>query len=192
VERYPAMAAPGFPLLVSLACHDLRTPLATISGFAKTLARDGELPERQKRFIELIDAAADQMTELLELLGLAARIESGRYEPALAEVDTLVLATAADDHVAARGEGEQVETDPAAVRLSLRALAVAAARHGGVPQTVWTVSGRRLVLSPLTDGAARVVRGEEAKDLGALVAGRVLARLGASVAVEGGALVVQL
>jgi len=186
------MAAPGFPLLVSLACHDLRTPLATISGFAKTLARDGELPERQKRFTELIDAAADQMIELLELLGLAARIESGRYEPALAEVDTLALATADDDHVVARGEGEQVETDPAAVRLSLRALAVAAARHGGVPQTVWTVSGRRLVLSPLTDGAARVVRGEEAKDLGALVAGRVLARLGASVAVEGDALVVQL
>ena len=28
-----------FPKLVSLACHDLRTPLATVYGFARTIAR---------------------------------------------------------------------------------------------------------------------------------------------------------
>src|SRR5205814_2018492 len=34
-----------FARLVSLACHDLRTPLATVVGFAHTLTRQGELEE---------------------------------------------------------------------------------------------------------------------------------------------------
>src|SRR5277367_6039267 len=87
------MTDSGFPRLVSLACHDLRTPLATIGGFAKTLNRAGELDGSSIHFIELIDAAAEQMTELLELLALAARIEGGRYEPALTTADTLQLAS---------------------------------------------------------------------------------------------------
>jgi signal transduction histidine kinase len=186
------MTESGFPRLVSLACHDLRTPLATISGFAKTLTRGGELPPRETRFVDLIDAAAEQMTELLELLGLAARIEGGRYDPPLSEADTLELATSADEHVAATGEGETVETDPGAVRLSLQALAVAAARHGGIPQVTWTVTGRELVLAPLNDAATPVVTGEQPKDLGALVARQVLERLGATLTVDAQSLRVKL
>jgi signal transduction histidine kinase len=186
------MTESGFPRLVSLACHDLRTPLATISGFAKTLTRAGELPARESRFVELIDAAAEQMTELLELLGLAARIEGGRYDPPLSEADTLELATSADEHVAASGVGETVETDPGAVRLSLQALAVAAARHGGIPQVTWTVTGRELVLAPLNDAATPVVTGEQPKDLGALVARQVLERLGATLTVDAQSLRVKL
>jgi len=40
-----------FPRLVSLACHDLRTPLATIYGFARTLTRDEGLDDRTARFL---------------------------------------------------------------------------------------------------------------------------------------------
>jgi len=83
------MADSGFPKLVSLACHDLRTPLATVNGFAKTLSRTGGLAERESHFVDLIEAAAEQMTSLLDLLGLATRIELGRYEPTLADADTL-------------------------------------------------------------------------------------------------------
>src|SRR2546421_152871 len=78
------MATQRFARLVSLACHDLRTPLATVNGFAKTLTRTGSLAEREAHFVDLIEAAADQMTSLLDQLGLAARIESGRHEPGLA------------------------------------------------------------------------------------------------------------
>src|SRR3954462_12182516 len=85
---------PTFPKLVSLACHDLRTPLATVNGFARTLER-GDLPQPEARYMEMIAAAAGQMGDLLELLGLAARIESGRYEPTRIEVDSLELAQAA-------------------------------------------------------------------------------------------------
>src|SRR4051794_13657568 len=126
------MAAQRFARLVSLACHDLRTPLATVNGFAKTLTRTGTLGERESHFVELIEAAADQMTSLLDVLGLAARIESGRYEPVLGSADTLELAMSADERIATEGTGEPIETDVAALRQSLEALARCAALHGGV------------------------------------------------------------
>ena len=80
-----------FPRLVALACHDLRTPLATVHGFARTLARV-ELTDPAPRYVEMIEAATAQLAELLEELSLVARIEGGRFEPRLEEADSLVLA----------------------------------------------------------------------------------------------------
>src|SRR5258706_57692 len=105
------MPVSGFARLVSLACHDLRTPLATVNGFAKTLIRTGTLAERESHFVDLIGAGADQMAALLDLLGLAVRIESGRYEPALSDADTLELASSDDEHIATEGTGAAIETD---------------------------------------------------------------------------------
>jgi len=79
--------ADDFSRLVSLACHDLRTPLATVSGFAKTMLRLDELEDdKRDRYLGLIDTAADELAELLDLLSLAARIEGGRYDPVVREV----------------------------------------------------------------------------------------------------------
>jgi signal transduction histidine kinase len=184
------MGGETFSRLVSLACHDLRTPLATVGGFAKTLVRSGELDERQGRFVQIMDEAAGQMAEMLEVLSLAARIQGDRYEPVVAAADTLALATTDDERVTAAGEGAIVETDEQVVARSLRALGVAAARHGSVEQVGWTVAGRTLTLAPLVPAAAPVVIGDEPKDLGALVACMALVRLGATVAVDGETLVV--
>src|SRR5438477_7996727 len=164
------MAGQRFGRLVSLACHDLRTPLATVNGFAKTLTRTGTLAERESHFVDLIEAAAGQMTTLLDVLGLAARIEAGRYEPALTEADTLDLASSEDERVATAGRGETIETDPAVVRGSLESLARCAAIHGNVPQVAWQVDGRELRLSPLAGDVADVLLGGSPRDLGALVA----------------------
>jgi signal transduction histidine kinase len=186
------MAAQRFGRLVSLACHDLRTPLATVNGFAKTLTRTGSLAEREAHFVDLIEAAADQMTALLDQLGLAARIESGRYDPVLAAADTLELATSEDERIGTKGTGETIETDVAAMRHSLESLARCAAVHGGVPHVTWQVEGRTLTLSPLADDAAVVVTGESPRDLGALVARLAIEHLGGSLAVDGESLRVSL
>src|SRR5438876_2349633 len=82
----------SFARLVSLAAHDLRTPLATIHGFAQTLVRMGELEAPNDRYVEMIATAAAQLAELLDEMGLAARIEGDRYEPNLQPADTLELA----------------------------------------------------------------------------------------------------
>ena len=56
-----------------LACHDLRTPLATVHGFAHTLARSDDLDETSARYVEMINAAAAQLAELIDdLVGLGA------------------------------------------------------------------------------------------------------------------------
>ena len=185
------MVAQRFARLVSLACHDLRTPLATVNGFAKTLTRGGTLGEREARFVGLITAAAEQMAGLLDMLALAARIESGRYEPVLAPTDTLELATSADERIATEGAGETIETDVAAVRTSLESLARCAALHGGLTQVTWRVEGRRLSLSPLGE-SADVVTGEDPRDLGALVARLAIEQLGGTVARDDDSLLVVL
>jgi len=186
------MPVQRFARLVSLACHDLRTPLATVNGFAKTLARGGTLGERESRFVDLIDAAADQMASLLDLLGLAARIESGRYEPALIESETLELARSGDERIATEGSGATIETDPDAVRRSLEALARCASIHGGVPQVTWQVDGRDLRLSPVAGEVGDILLGELPRDLGSLVGRLVIEHLGGSLAVEGETLAVRL
>jgi signal transduction histidine kinase len=82
-ERRATVAGPdeqaksGFAELVSLACHDLRTPLATVHGFARTLRRIDGVGETALRYAEMIAAASGQLAELIETLALVARIEAG-------------------------------------------------------------------------------------------------------------------
>jgi signal transduction histidine kinase len=184
-----------FPRLVSLACHDLRTPLATVYGFARTLARTEELGEPVSRYVSMIEAASTQLGALLDDLGLAARIESGRYEPVFQERDTLELATAAagraGDKVSASGDGAGIETDAEPVERALAALALAAQRHGAVDEVAIAVDGLTIGIAPVTAAAAPVVLARDLKDLGAAVALRLLAALGAEVALDGTALTVR-
>lgn len=186
-----------FPRLVSLAAHDLRTPLATVSGFAKTLTRSGELVEPAARYVQMIEAASDEMAELLDELGLAARIAAGRYSPALREVDTLELAEAAaarlgEERVRTTGEGATVRVDKDATDRAVSALVQCALRHGGLEQVDVTVDGPEIAVSPITDSAAPVVLGEDLRDLGAAVAVRLIRALGGDVALEGATLRVRL
>jgi signal transduction histidine kinase len=192
-----AAADSSFSRLVSLAAHDLRTPLATIHGFAQTLIRMGDLGEPKQKYMEMIDTASRQLAELLDELGTAARIEGGRYEPSLQPVDTLELARAAaaqlgEDRVRVTGEGAEVHVDPEATERGVSALAQAALRHGGLQEVDLRVEGASLTISPVTASSAPVVLGEELRDLGAAVAVRVVRALGGAVDLDGDALTVRL
>jgi signal transduction histidine kinase len=181
------MPEASFERLVELACHDLRTPLATVNGFSKTILRAGELADL--RFVELIDAAAAEMAALVDQLALAARIAAGHYAPHLVEANTLELATATG--VPASGEGGAVETDADTVVRSLRALAAAAVRFGA-QEPSWAVDGRELVLAPVGPNAADALGGDAAKDVGALVARAAIAALDGHVELRGESLRVRL
>jgi signal transduction histidine kinase len=186
-----------FARLVSLATHDLRTPLATVSGFAKTLLRSGDLEEPAARYVGMIEAASAQMVELLDELGLVARIEDGRYEPALREQDTRELAEHAaeqlgPERVLVSGDGGTVRVDPEATARAVSALAQCALRHGGLETVDLVAAGPTLELSPITPASAPVVLGEDVRDLGAAVAGQLVRVLGGGVELDGETLRVRL
>ena len=186
----------SFARLVSLACHDLRTPLATVHGFATTLTRTVGLEAPADRYVEMIEAASSQMAELLDELSLFARIESGRYEPALREADTLALAHAAaerlgEDRVRVSGNGTTISTDFEAVDRGVSALVQAALRHGGLDEVEVVGRGNEIDVSPITDAAGPVVLGRELRDLGAAVAVRVVEFLGGAVELDGATLTVR-
>jgi signal transduction histidine kinase len=187
----------SFARLVSLACHDVRTPLATVHGFTTTLARTTELGPPADRYVEMIEAASRQIAELLDELSLAARIESGRYEPMLRETDTLLFAQAAAerlgaDRVHVSGAGVTVETDIEAVDRGVSALVQATLRHGGLDEVAVAVRGKEIDVAGVTDSSAPVVLGRDLRDLGAAVAVRVVERLGGAVSVSDSTLTIRL
>jgi signal transduction histidine kinase len=186
-----------FARLVLLACHDLRTPLATVHGFAHTLARDEGLDETSARYVGMIGSASGQIGELIDQLSVAARLAAGRYEPPLRAVDTLELVRTAasqlgEERVGVTGAGAELETDPEAVERAVAALARCLLRHGGLERVEVEVRGPELALGPVTPASAPVVLGEDLRDLGAAVAVRVVSARGGSLEVDGETLRVRL
>lgn len=166
-------------------------------GFARTLERTSELAEPAARYVEMIGAASAQIAELVDELGLAARIEAGRYEPVLREVDSLEVARAAaervdGERVSVAGEGGPVQVEPDATERAVAALAQCALRHGGLEHVDLTAAAGELTIAPITPASAPVVLGEDLRDLGAAVAVRLVEALGGSVAVEAGVLRISL
>jgi signal transduction histidine kinase len=188
---------PQFARLVMLACHDLRTPLATVHGFAHTLARVEGLDDTSLRYVEMIISASGQIAELIDELSVASRIAADRYDPPLRTVDTLELARIAAERLGAErvgvaGKGVEVELDPDAIERAVGALARCALRHGGVERVELEVNGPELALTPVTPASAPVLLGEDLRDLGAAVAVRVIRARGGSVELDGESLKVRL
>jgi signal transduction histidine kinase len=187
------VASQSFAQLVSLACHDLRTPLATASGFARTLERLDQLEHPADRYVEMIGAATDQLSELLDLLSAAARIEADRFEPRLRPTSTRELANAAaarieDGRALVEGDGVEVRADPDWGATSLSALAEAARRHGGLEQITITAAGPTIAIAPIVDDAGAIAVGDDLRDFAAAVGTRVLQTGGAVVELDGEAL----
>ena len=185
-----------FAQLVALACHDLRTPLATASGFASTLERLDDLGSPADRYVEMIGAASAQMAELLDLLGAAARIEAGRFEAQLREFDSRELVDAAagrlGEEATVDGGGARVKVDAGWAETSLAALGECTRKHGALEQVVYAVDGREVSIGPLREGVGAIALGDDLKDFGAAVATRLLRAIGAEVEVDGERLVVRL
>ena len=187
------MATQSFAQLVSLACHDLRTPLATASGFARTLQRLDEIVPPADRYVEMIGAASDQLAELLDLLSVVARIEADRFEPQLRPTDTRELADAAagrldDGRASVEGDGAEVRADPEWATVSLSALAEAARRHGALEQITIKVAGSVVSIAPIVDGVGAIAIGENLRDFASAVGTQVLETSGATIELEGDAL----
>ena len=186
-----------FARFVALACHDLRTPLATVHGFARTLARGKSLDEAQARYVTMIEEASTQLAELVDSLALVAQIEGGRYHPVTQPADPVGLAQAAaqligDDAVHVSGAGSPVAVDAGQAGRALAALVDCTRRHGGVAEVRIEVGDTQLTLSPVPAEAAPIVLAEDVRDLGAAAARSVVEAFGGSLEPADEAVVVRL
>ncbi len=102
---------PRFAEMISKIAHELRSPLTSVKGFSSTLIRrwDRFTDEQRFQFVETIHSDAERMARIVsEVLDLA-RLETGRLELHLQNVDLAALATAAAGHHKALPGSERVE-----------------------------------------------------------------------------------
>ena len=70
---------------LAVAYHEMRTPLAPIVGYTNLLEQ-GELNEKQKKYVRIIEESASQLGELIESLLEVTRLEAGKVELTLESV----------------------------------------------------------------------------------------------------------
>jgi two-component system phosphate regulon sensor histidine kinase PhoR len=97
---------------LSLASHELRTPVASIKGYAQVLLRaqqrGGLDAERLTRMLRTIDRETDRLTLLVGDLLDISRIETGRLSLRFARLDLAALVDGVLERFSARLEGNHV------------------------------------------------------------------------------------
>lgn len=86
--------ARAFDQFLSLAAHELRSPLTSVKGYGQLLLRQAgklNLPERVVRSAEAIVQQAERLAEMIDELHDAARIRRGRLELAHEPVDLVAV-----------------------------------------------------------------------------------------------------
>ena len=73
--------------LMSMVTHEIRTPLATVRGFAQILLRGGLGGEKGKEFLEIIHRQSGRLVDLVNDFLDITRIESGRHAMKRGPVD---------------------------------------------------------------------------------------------------------
>ncbi len=90
---------------VSIASHELRTPMTTLMGYSELLLKDEPPPEVRREWFELINAESKRLTEIPDDLLDIARINSGivRVNP-----QPMALGPLAAEVVSAEGVGSPI------------------------------------------------------------------------------------
>jgi signal transduction histidine kinase len=77
--------------MYAAVAHDLKTPLTSISGFAKAL-EEGKVPEEEKKeILGIIAKKSERMNELVDLLFEYSQLGTSEYKPDLSDLDMAEL-----------------------------------------------------------------------------------------------------
>jgi signal transduction histidine kinase len=174
------------PNLVVDACHDLRTPLSAAFGFARTIERMGGVTGDNAMYLQQVIEATQELEQLIAALSAVAHGERGtlRLRPQPVDLAELVLEAAEGSGRALERDvpAGMIDTDPARAVTSLVWLATpfADAPSAG-HERVWRITAADTVtFGPLAELDAELFE----RDLRAYAGRRVLALLGATVALE--------
>lgn len=85
LERYPE--------LISLAVHELRTPISVVGGYLRMLQRDTEAPlsDRQRRMIDEAEKSAARVVALISELSDIGKMDAGLITPTAQACDVAAL-----------------------------------------------------------------------------------------------------
>jgi signal transduction histidine kinase len=162
-----------FPRAMSLAVHELRTPVTVVSGYLRMLLREqaGPLTEKQRKMLEEAEKSCARIGALVGEMSDLGKLESGEAAFGSQAIDLAALLAElasgmheGDDRgvrVEARGTSQPVMVNGDRARLStaLRALMHAAVRERGEPGVIVVECN---VLTDTTPPAALVTMGDEA------------------------------
>jgi signal transduction histidine kinase len=118
---------PGlFPRAMSLAVHELRTPVTVVQGYLRMVLREqaGPLTEKQRKMLEEADRSCTRISTLVAEMSDLGKLESQQIGPGSADVDLAALAVEVASHMH-EGEDRNVRLE---VRGADRPLMVAGDR----------------------------------------------------------------
>lgn len=196
------MTAPRFDgaelaRLFSLGANDARTPLATLTGYSRTLVRELKDDPRGDYALTL-EESVREIGNIVEQLAMVARIHEGRYTPPTPEtVATRALALASvsalgQERVEVRGDGTTITVAREPIEDALTACARAAMRHSGTDLVAINVVETTLTFQPIHENARGVLGGTEIREFGVAAALLVLRTLGSTTAIVDDRFVVEL
>jgi two-component system, OmpR family, sensor kinase len=173
-----------FPRVMSLAVHELRTPVTVVSGYLRMLLREqaGPLTEKQKKMLEEAERSCARIGALVGEMSELGKLESGEAALGTQAIDLAALleelATGmheGDDRgvrVETRGTSQPVMVtgDRARLATALRALIHSAVRERGEPGVIVVECS---VLSDTTPASALVTIGDDATARALVDAARV-------------------
>jgi signal transduction histidine kinase len=84
-----------FPRMMSLAVHELRTPVTVVSGYLRMLLRDqaGPLSDKQRKMLEEADRSCSRIGALVAEMSELGKLESGTLTISGPEFDLSALIT---------------------------------------------------------------------------------------------------
>jgi signal transduction histidine kinase len=87
------LAAEPLPRLLSLAVHELRTPVTVVAGYLRMLLREqgGPISDKQRKMLEEAERSCSRLGALVEEMSELGKLESGTAPLAQHEVDIAAL-----------------------------------------------------------------------------------------------------
>lgn len=144
------MSDEAFPRALSLAVHELRTPVTVVAGYIRMVLKEqaGPLNEKQRKMLEEAERSCGRISELVNEMSEMSKLESGQLALARQDVDLaqVVAEVAANIHegsdrgvrLEVRGADAPlvVSGDRARLSTSVKALLYSALRERGEPTVV--------------------------------------------------------
>ena len=100
-------------LMISDIAHDLKTPMTTVSGYARALSEGMIKPEKQQEYLDTITAKTERMNDIIQMLFNYSRLDSDGFELVKAPLDIceLVRECVAASYTDIEEAGDELDVD---------------------------------------------------------------------------------